>query len=111
MPPTLGGVPAVNPPNFGSDPTTTDRLNDLACRFVDGTGMKVGRACGDATACVLGTDGQFGCVSPAPPTTTQYCGFINQALTFPSGDTLLSVRVLDTRGNPGPIAQIIVRIP
>jgi hypothetical protein len=110
MPPMLGGVPAINPPNFGSDPTIGDRLNDLACRFVDGTGMKVGRACGDTTSCVLGTDGQHGCVSPAPPTTTQYCGFINQALAFPSGDTLVSVRVRDVRGNLGPVAQILIRV-
>jgi hypothetical protein len=110
MPPTLGGVPAINPPDFNPDPTVSDRINDLSCRFVDGTGMKVGRSCGDATSCVLNIDGQHGCVSPAPPTTTQYCGFINQALAFPSGDTVISARVRDVRGNPGPVAQILIRV-
>lgn len=108
-PPFLGGVPAVNPPSFGDDPAIADSINDLACRFIDGTGVKVGRACNDAAACVLGTDGQFGCA--AEDSTLQYCGFISQVLTFPSGDTLVTARVRDSAGNLGASQQLIVRVP
>ncbi len=107
-PPIIGGVPAINPPNFGSDAFVADRLNDLGCRFVDGAGRKAGRACDEATSCVLGFDGQFGCV--APDTIVQFCGFIGQILTFPSGDTLVTARVRDVQGNLGPAKQLIIRV-
>ena len=95
-PPMLGGVPAINPPSFDDTPANADRLNDLGCRFIDGGGEKIGRTCGDSTACVLGEDGIFGCVTP--DATVQYCGFIGQPLTFPPGDTLVTVRVRDAQG-------------
>ncbi len=107
-PPTLGGVPAINPPSFDSSPAIADRLNDLACRFIDGGGNKIGRVCGESTACVLGEDGTFGCV--AADTTVQFCGFIGQALTFPPGDTLVTVRVRDVQGNLGAPRQLLVRL-
>ena len=107
-PPIIGGVPAINPPNFGSDQTVIDRLNDLGCRFIDGVGRKIGRNCGDETACVLGLDGQFACV--APDTTLQFCGFIGQILSFPSGDTTVTVRARDIQGNLGPAKQLIIRV-
>jgi hypothetical protein len=109
MPPLLGGVPAIDPPRFGDDQTITDTLNDLACRFLDGAGNKVGRRCSDQAACVLQSDGDFGCASE--DATAQFCGFINQALVFPSGDTLVTVRVLDVSGRAGPPKQMIVRVP
>ena len=108
-PPVLGGVPAINPPNFGSNPTVVDTINDLACRFIDGTGQKVGRTCGDSTSCVLGSDGQFTCV--APDTTVQFCGFMGQTLAFPSGDTVITARARDVQQNLGPAKQLIVRVP
>jgi hypothetical protein len=108
MPPILGGVPAINPPDFSSDPSVVDRLNDLACRFVDGGGQKVGRSCGEATACVLGLDGGFNCV--ANDTTIQFCGFIAQNVAFPSGDTFVTARVRDVQGNLGPPRQLLIRI-
>ncbi|MEO8603559.1 MAG: hypothetical protein ABI629_13375 [bacterium] len=107
-PPTLGGVPAINPPSFADSPTLNDRVNDLACRFVDGIGAKIGRQCGEVSACVLGTDGNFGCA--IPDSSIQYCGFVGQILNFPSGDTLVTARVRDTSGNLGPISQMIVRV-
>jgi len=107
-PPIIGGVPAINPPNFSDDPSVADRLNDLGCRFIDGLGRKIGRNCGEETACVLGLDGQFTCVEP--DTTLQFCGFIGQILAFPSGDTTVTVRVRDILGNLGPPKQLIIRI-
>ena len=103
-PPMLGGVPAINPPSFDDTPSNADRLNDLACRFIDGGGNKIGRKCGDSTACVLGEDGIFGCVTT--DATVQFCGFIGQALTFPPGDTLVTVRVRDVAGQPRRAAPV-----
>ena len=107
-PPTLGGVPAINPPSFDDTPANDDRLNDLACRFIDGGGNKIGRVCGDSTACVLGEDGIFGCVTA--DATVQFCGFMGQALTFPPGDTLVTVRARDVQGNLGAPRQLLVRV-
>jgi hypothetical protein len=106
--PNIGGVPATNPPSFADDPAVTDHLNDLGCRFLDGAGEPLGRDCGEASACVRGSDGQFGCVSPE--TAIQFCGLIPKPVEFPPGDTTVTVRARDDRGSPGPPAQIVVRI-
>lgn len=108
-PPILGGVPAINPPDFSTSPAIADRLNDLGCRFIDGSNNKQGRACSDFTACVLRSDGQFGCA--ASDTALQFCGFMSQNLAFPSGDTTVTARVRDVQGNLGPARQIIIRVP
>jgi hypothetical protein len=108
MPPLLGGVPAINPPSFENTAANADRLNDLGCRFIDGSGERVGRQCGESTACVLGGDGIFACASAEA--TIQFCGFIGQALTFPAGDTLVTVRVRDVQGNFGAARQLLVRV-
>lgn len=107
MPPIIGGVPAINPPSFADEQSVNDRINDLACRFIDGQGNHLGRQCGDS-ACVLGTDGEFGCVGSG--STVQFCGFMSQVLSFPLGDTLVSARVADARGEVGPSARLIVRV-
>jgi hypothetical protein len=107
-PPILGGVPAINPPTFSDDQSVVDRLNDLACRFIDGFGRKRSRTCSSEFACVLGTDGEYGCIGDG--TTAQFCGFIPLVLAFPAGDTLVTVRVRDAIGNLGPPKQLIMRI-
>lgn len=107
-PPTLGGVPPINPPSFADTPANADRFNDLGCRFIDGGGNKVGRQCGDSTACVLGEDGIFGCATS--DATIQFCGFVGQALTFPRGDTLVTARVRDVQGNLGAPRQMLIRV-
>lgn len=107
LPPDAGGVPATNPPDFSDAPSIGDRLNDFGCRFVDGSGSRQGQLC--AEGCVRFPSGDLGC--QAPNATTQFCGLVDQWFAFPLGDTLLTVRVRDTRGNPGEPAQIIVRIP
>jgi len=107
-PPILGGVPAINPPTFSDDTAILERLNDFSCRFVDGQNDKVGRSCGETTACVLGFDGGFDCV--ADDTTMQFCGFIAQNVAFPAGDTLVTARVRDLQGNLGPARQLLIRV-
>jgi hypothetical protein len=106
----LGGVPAINPPSFADDQSISDRLNDFGCRFVNGAGQPLGRACSDDAACIRFQDGRFGCVSAANPPPRQFCGQISQNLAFPTGDTLVTARVRDMAGNLGPPAQIIVRV-
>jgi hypothetical protein len=108
-PPILGGVPAINPPLFSSDASVIDRVNDLSCRFIDGTGATMARSCAEETACVLGIDGQFGCVDQR--TRAQFCGFIGQILAFPAGDTLVTVRLRDSAGRVGEQRQLILRVP
>ncbi|MDX2166087.1 MAG: hypothetical protein SF182_03460 [Deltaproteobacteria bacterium] len=108
--PFLGGVPAINPPLFSDDLSVTDRINDFSCRFIDGSGNKVGRQCSEFNACVLNSGGQFGCVTTPSDGVLQYCGFVGGALAFPLGDTLVSVRVRDVAGNLGALQQLIVRV-
>jgi hypothetical protein len=106
--PEPGGVPATNPPRFGDDQEICDRFNDLGCRFVDGAGETRARTCTDRDACVRTESGDFGCASPVA--TAQFCGFVAATNSFPIGDTLVTVRVRDAQGNPGPPAQIIIRV-
>ena len=105
-PPMGGGVPAVDPPNFTATKAVIDAVNDLACRFVDGSDQPMAR--GKADACILMTDGSFGFAGAG--STAQYCGFVDSVMHFPAGDTLVTARLLDTSGNPGPQSQIVVRI-
>lgn len=106
----IGGVPAINPPSFSDDQSVSDRLNDLGCRFLNGAGQPLGRACSDKFACIRFQDGRFGCVSQSIPAPRQFCGQISQNLAFPTGDTLVTARVRDVAGNLGPQAQLIVRV-
>ncbi|HVN84744.1 MAG TPA: hypothetical protein VMW17_07870 [Candidatus Binatia bacterium] len=113
--PNPGGVPAVSPANFSVTQTISDALNDLGCRFVDGTGKPGSR--GQNDACTQFPDGTFAfvCGNSTNPnctrgaSTLQFCGPINRPLTFTAGDTVVTVRLLDTSGNPGPQAQLIIR--
>jgi hypothetical protein len=110
MLPFLGGVPAIDPPRFDMEQSIADRINDFACRFIDGSGEKVARQCSEFNACVLNSAGQFGCVTTPSDGVLQYCGFIGSALSFPPGDTLVSVRVRDVAGTLGELRQLIVRV-
>lgn len=107
--PDLGGVPALDPPIFSSDPAVVAVMNDLSCRFLDGGGAPRGR---DATteSCVL-VPAESGIYAFAAPTTRmQFCTLVDRSFAFPQGDTLLTVRLLDRNGIPGPAAQIILRV-
>ena len=103
---TAGGVPEISPPSFAPTQTNIDIVNDLGCRFVDGNGLPVARK--ETEACVQFPTGEHGFVSDQ--STTQFCGLMTSALQFPPGDTLVTVRLRDTSGNVGPIAQIVVRV-
>jgi hypothetical protein len=108
QPPILGGVPAINPPNLGEDPSLDDRLNDFGCRFVDGQDRTQGRSCAEDQACIRFDSGVFGCFSAQ--TRQQFCAAIGNNLEFPIGETMVTVRVRDTFGNLGPPARLIIRV-
>jgi hypothetical protein len=102
----LSGIPAIAPPSFEATQANVDALNDFGCRFQNGLGAPVGRP--ESEACVQFESGEFGFVDPA--STIQFCGFVSQRFAFPPGDTLLTARLRDQRGNPGSAAQIIFRV-
>ena len=106
-PPTTGGVPAVNPPDFSPTQPVANAINDLACRFKDGFGLHGGRT-KISDACTTFADGGFR--FNAPGTTVQFCGQINEPLVFPDGDTTVTARVRDVAGNISFQAQIVLRV-
>lgn len=94
-----GGVPAIDPPDFGPGQDITDAMSDLACRFAVQPS--------NDDACTLDNFGNFHFLGQG--TTIQFCDQVATVSAFPSGDTILSVRVRDVGGNLGPLASIIVR--
>jgi hypothetical protein len=104
--PSDGGVPATDPPVFVDTQEVADAINDLSCRFKDGLGLRRGRDANDA--CTTSGDGTFAFVNST--TTTQFCGLINEPLTFLPGDTRVTARIRDEDGNVSAPRQIIIRI-
>jgi hypothetical protein len=104
MLPMIGGVPASL--SFDQTQAISDAINDFACRFVDGMGNPGGRVIGDA--CLLLDNGDFGFASS--DTTTQFCAGIAEPFDFPVGDTIVTARVHDSTGIPGPQASFVVRV-
>ena len=102
----FGGVPGIDPTNYDGTQTISDALNDLGCRFNDGTGTPGGR--NPDSACVLFPDGEFQFVDPQA--TVEFCGFISFPLRFADGDTVVTARVRDINGILGPPQQIVIRI-
>ena len=101
-PPKFGGVPAINPPSFAESPAVSAAVNDLSCRFE--TFIE------SSASCTVNKNGDFSFVSP--DTKVQFCMVVARAWNFPEGETLVSVRLRDIEGNPGPVSHfILVRKP
>ncbi len=105
--PVFGGVPATSPPSFTLDPDTIAALNDLGCRFRDGSGTPGARGLFDE--CTVFADGTPHFVSSE--SSLQFCAYITSPLEFASGDTLVAARVRDLSGVYSAPAQIIIRVP
>ncbi|HVM95433.1 MAG TPA: hypothetical protein VMT89_03540, partial [Candidatus Acidoferrales bacterium] len=105
-PPNSGGAPGISPPDFSATDATIRAINDFACRFRDGQGNPLGVQ--QADACVLFPSGDYDFVDST--STLEFCGQIARSMTFPDGDTLLTVRLRDTSGYVGPSASLIVRV-
>jgi hypothetical protein len=103
----FGGVPGIDPPRLEDPDAIADALNDLGCRFVDGTGARSARRC-NQEACVKFEDGEFRCADGTSE--FEFCAPIPMPLQFPDGDTLVTVRARDIGGNLGAPAQLIVRV-
>ena len=99
--PTIGGVPGINPPNFAETQTVSDALNDLSCRFETFIESQM--------SCTMDRNGDYSFVKP--DTTLQFCMIVARAWGFPVGRTLVSARVRDTDGNPGPVKQVWIENP
>jgi hypothetical protein len=100
--PDIGGIPGINPPSFAETQRVSDAMNDLACRFETFVES-------DAS-CTLAKNGEYSFINQ--DSTTQFCMIVARAWAFPPGETLLSVRLRDTDGNPGPVKQMrILRSP
>ena len=98
--PDGGGIPAINPPDFGPSQFVTDALADFACRFEFHL---------PATPCTLDNTGNDSTLSPIPPT-AQFCDQVSATAAFPEGDSLFTVQLAVVVGNIGPTAQIVVRV-
>jgi hypothetical protein len=99
--PLIGGVPAVPTPSFEVTQPISDVMNDWGCRFTARTSS------GDA--CTGNGGDSFFFVKT--PTRVQFCNLVGTEIRFPSGDTLVTVRALDTLGNAGIAQAIIIRVP
>jgi len=98
--PVRGGVPAVEPPDFSPVTAVSDALNDAGCRFKAFL----------ATDFPCTQDSRGGYVFANASSTTQFCTLVDEALTFPLGETVLTARLRDVAGNAGPAVQIVVRV-
>jgi hypothetical protein len=99
--PDFGGVPAIKPPSFAETQKISNALNDLACRFEIFTESD--------SSCTLTKNGDYSFINK--DTTLQFCMMVARAWNFPVGKTLLSVRLRDSQGNPGPVKQMQILRP
>jgi hypothetical protein len=99
--PNIGGIPAIEPPSFAETAEVSATLNDMSCRFEIFTAS--------AESCTLGKYGDFSFVSKEAD--TQFCMVVARAWNFDYGDTLVSVRLRDEKGNPGPVSKFWLRRP
>ncbi len=99
MRPDIGGIPAAK--SFAETQQITDAINDLSCRFETFNESE--------SACTVTENGDFSFVNK--DTTQQFCMIVARAWGFPVGDTILTVRVRDIKGNVGPSKRIRIRRP
>ncbi len=97
--PNIGGIPGINPPSFAETQHISDALNDLSCRFETFTQSD--------SCCTMTPNGDYAFKNK--DSTTQFCMIVARAWAFPVGETLVSVRLRDSEGNPGPVKQMRIR--
>lgn len=105
-PPLIGGVPGIDPPVFSDEPVVRDAIDDLGCRFNDGTGQPAGRTA--PNACTRDAGAIYGFTDPLAE--LQYCLPIARSWAFPPGDTVVAVRVRDQAGRVSAPSEIVVRV-
>ena len=105
-PPLIGGVPAVDPPEFSGDQMVEDAINDLGCRVNDGTGVP--RARNQVSACTRDIRFEFDFVESTSE--RQFCLPVAGAFAFPQGDTIVAARAQDIDGNVSAVSEIVIRV-
>ncbi len=105
-PPIIGGVPAVDPFEFTDSDMVRDAIEDLGCRFNDGTGEPRGRTTN--SACTRDAGALYSFVTPTAE--LQYCLPIAKAWSFPIGDTIVAARVRDSAGRVSATSEIVIRV-
>jgi hypothetical protein len=98
--PTIGGIPAVNPPSFAETAEISAALNDLSCRFESFIESNA--------SCTVDASGDFSFLNEKE-SKTQFCMVVARSWNFQDGDTLVSVRLRDVEGNPGPTAHFVLQ--
>lgn len=97
-----GGVPGIWPVNFDSgNAFVTAALQDFACRFDPSVSA--------TSPCTMLDPGREPSLVVAT-STAQFCDFVAATAAFPPGENVLTVRLRDVLGNPGPTAQIVIRV-
>jgi hypothetical protein len=99
--PKIGGIPGINPPSFAETQRVSDAINDLACRFEVFTQSD--------SSCTVQKNGEYSFINK--DSTAQFCMIVARAWAFPPGKTLISVRVRDSEGNPGPVKRMRILRP
>lgn len=97
--PNIGGIPAIHPTTFAETQKVSDAINDFACRFETFIESE--------SSCTMNASGDYAFVKK--DTKMQFCMLVARSYAFPDGDTVLSVRVRDVDGNPGPVARMRIR--
>lgn len=105
-PPLIGGVPGFDPPLFSDEPAVRDAVNDLGCRFNDGTGAPRGRTA--TAACTRDAGALYDFTDPRSE--LQFCLPIAKAWAFPPGDTVVAARVRDVFGRVSAVREIVIRV-
>jgi hypothetical protein len=106
-PPTSGGVPGIDPPEFSDQPEVQHAIDDLGCRVSDGAGAPVARV--EQNACTrMDPSFEYGFVEASSE--LQYCLPIAKAWSFPVGDTIVVAHVRDTAGTVSATREIVVRV-
>ena len=103
----VGGIPGFSPPDFLPTQAIANAINDLACRFDDGTGHPGGRTSADACTLANG-GGDYAIVDPT--STVQFCALVDSGWSFPAGDTIVAARLRDGSKMLGATREIVVRI-
>jgi hypothetical protein len=104
--PLGGGIPGIDPPDFGPDfgpgQPITDALTDFACRLTPFQ---------PSTPCTLNRNGGFAVLTPGgiPSSGRQFCHSVRTIEEFAVDDTILTAQSRDVGGAIGPQKQIVVR--
>jgi hypothetical protein len=102
-----GGVPAVEPFAFDISPAVADAVNDLGCRFNDGSGRNRGQIETEFACTRASVSSPFAFVDPA--SNVQYCLPLARAWDFPVGDTIVAARIRDVAGAVGRPKEVVIR--